>query len=337
MTINPPPVVLEENHYYPFGLKHQKYGATDKDFVVLDDETGEGYYVGIENVLPKYHKPYQYKYQGQEYQYELDLNMYDFGARNYDPALGRWLNIDPLAEQSRRWSPYNFAYNNPIYFIDPDGMSALGFDELDLDLPEMDNPIYGTDGNFLGTDDKGLQGKAIVMDKKNFTQGMSHEKALSHNLGKEGLSGSEATAKLTSHYEGLKDRPDYDGYLTLKEANEWYRNGNGEPLFVDASKIDLSPVKKSDFSEIGDSFYKNFAFTLNTKTGVVYGNIKLTLIDDKGTIKLGGKNGFLDKYDFDYKEGVKNIPRNIATWIGEKVAGKGTGYTIFNYGIGKVK
>ncbi len=92
--------IQEENNYYPFGLQHKGYNN-----VVNGTE-------------------HKYKYQNKEIQEELGLNWYDFGARNFDQALGRWMNPDALAEDYSSYSPYNYALNNPIFFFDPDGNSV---------------------------------------------------------------------------------------------------------------------------------------------------------------------------------------------------------------------
>jgi RHS repeat-associated protein len=114
--------ILEEDHYYPYGLKHNGYSSSHLVFDKEDEGTG----IILTPVNPFLGDTHKYKFGGKEYQEEFDINTYDFGARNYDPALGRWMNIDPLAEMMRRHSPYNYAFDNPVYFIDPDGMAPTG-------------------------------------------------------------------------------------------------------------------------------------------------------------------------------------------------------------------
>lgn len=62
-----------------------------------------------------------YKYNGKELETAGGLNWYDYGARRYDPVLGRWNGVDPSCEKHYSWSPYAYCKNNPVLRVDPDG------------------------------------------------------------------------------------------------------------------------------------------------------------------------------------------------------------------------
>ncbi len=107
--------VLQDNSYYPFGMKME----------------------GLAYVNPEQSSPNKYLYNGKEFQEDFKLDWLDYGARMYDPQIGRWHSVDPLAEKSRRWSPYNYCLNNPLLFVDLDGLKPVW------------NGQYGDDSKYI--------------------------------------------------------------------------------------------------------------------------------------------------------------------------------------------
>ena len=138
--------VLREHNYYPFGLLHRGYND-DKEDLKYDKE--QDFIFTVQARAGRY----KYRYNGKEWQDDLGLNRYDYGARSYDAAVGRWFVVDPLAEKYYGMTAYNYTMGNPIMFVDLNGMESTG-------------DFFNKHGKYLGTDGKDDGKKYVVTDKK---------------------------------------------------------------------------------------------------------------------------------------------------------------------------
>src|SRR5690606_13347267 len=143
--------ILEENNYYPFGLKHKIYGGIKKDYLKEEPGNGGGGAIRPGVVIDG---PYNYKYQGQERQDELGLNWDSFKWRNYDYAIGRFMSIDPLSEKYAYQSHYNFSENRVVDARELEGLESISVHTASYAQADEFGGVYKGDGanRTAGTD-----------------------------------------------------------------------------------------------------------------------------------------------------------------------------------------
>ncbi|MBB6609985.1 hypothetical protein H7F15_02955 [Pontibacter sp. Tf4] len=133
-------MIVQENHYYPFGMVMQ--GAVN-GIAMPADATRRLFNGGAE----------------WQNQFDVDPNYHSTYFREYDPVLGRFNGIDPMADAFSSWSPYQYAFNNPVLFNDPNGAKPVpidGYDSVPIDGGMVLTsrgfvPLYALGGSGVGS------------------------------------------------------------------------------------------------------------------------------------------------------------------------------------------
>ena len=203
----------ETNHYYPFG----------------------GVFASSGNVQP-------YKYNGKELDTKKGLDLYDYGARQYDAALGRFTTVDAMAESYYIVSPYAYCGNNPVRFIDPTGMDVWPFGEEELAM--IKNTLRKEEQQYIILDDNGYINKELLNSCESKSENFNALKDLVN-------SNYNIIVKLDNSYSYIDD------------------NGNKQNRVMNYIEAD------EDFAD------KNFEYTNGLTTGEG-GNNGVTLLPGKG-------------------------------------------------------
>jgi RHS repeat-associated protein len=204
--------VLQETHYYPFGM------------------TMEGEWQNIVNGPEN-----KYLYNGKELNSDFGLDWIDYGARYYDAAIGRWGQVDPLAEMYYSTSGYAYVLNNPIGLIDPNGMFAA---------PPTD--FYNLKGNKVKhiADDKDDKKLVLTFSRrsKKVNQAIANGLVIRVHTNEEiaamenAYEQTEASATKDKRYEkGFVGGTDANGNVVISELDEGMTKPNGTVLVDGAS------------------------------------------------------------------------------------------------------
>ncbi len=139
-TDNPDLEILEENNYYPYGLKHEGYNDNPSAFA---------------------NPALKWKYNGVEYEESLGLNLYEMDVRSYDPTIARFTSTDPVTHHSM--STYMAFDGNPAFWADPSG--------ADANANASGESYYYAD-NFSVTDQIWNEGRYVPLHERG---GITHE------------------------------------------------------------------------------------------------------------------------------------------------------------------